>query len=332
MPTIGLRFDPPGPVFSIDESATMPQITAIATMPAAAGQSSTPMQFRWRVTVRFSRSNCVHSMGKVTEHPVITATTLVPNFTIPFTMVRGGDLSITVETMVGSRALRGSSNGLSIVGTNPSIPSLVTATTGAPPIFRKLMQLESGLRQFRAPECPLFSADNLGGVGLCQLTPPSSDDQVWDWKANVAGGLALYRAKEDHARRYPDLVRRGAQFRAQVAAYNAARQAAAAAHAPPTAHGRTGRPPPPTPTVPPVTVSVPDYTADELQLDTVCGFNGYAGGLHEYRLRTDENGLLVVHLNQGGRTGTAEWQRISAAERAATDARGDPNYVDDVLA
>lgn len=140
-------------------------------------------------------------MGKVTEHPVIAVTTLVPNLKIPFALVRGGDLTVSVEAVVGARTLRGEKSGMSIVGINPLMASLVTATTGAPLIFRKLMQLESRLRQFRAPNCPLFP-------------------------------------------------------------------------------------------------------------------------------KTDEHNLLVVHLDEGGRTGTAEWERIAAADR---DAAGDPNYVDDVL-
>lgn len=323
VPKIDIRFDPPGPEFAISEFALMPEITAIATLPSAGPSPASPLHFRWRVTLRFSRPSCQHAMGKVTEHPVITVTTFVPNLTIPFKLVRGGELSVSVETTIGTQTLRGESTGLSIVGTNPSIASLVTATTGAPPIFRKLMRLESQLRQFRAPNCPLFSADNQGGVGLCQITPPDSDDQIWDWKANVQGGLAVYREKEKRARRYPDLVRNGATFKKQVADYNKVRQAQAA-----VAAQATDRP---VPTISPVAVTVPDYTPEQLQLDTVRGYNGFAGGLHEYRLRTDERGLLVVHLDKGERNGTAEWQRISAAERARISTSGDPNYVDDVL-
>ena len=329
VPKIEIRFDPPGPEFAISESALMPEITAIATLPGALPSSASPPHFRWRITLRFSRPSCQHAMGKVTEHPVITVTTFVSNLTIPFKLVRGGDLTVSVETMIGTQAMRGEATGMTIVGTNPSIASLVTETTGAPPIFRKLMRLESQLRQFRAPNCPLFSADNLGGVGLCQLTPPDSDDQIWDWKANIRGGLAVWRAKEDRARRYPNLVRNGAAFHAQVAAYNKARQDEAVAQASSNAPSG-GRIParPPIPTIPPVTVTVPDYTPEQLELDTVRGYNGYLGGLHEYRLKTDANRHLAVHLDEGGRAGTAEWERIPASERGS---KGDPDYVDHVL-
>ena len=34
-----------------------------------------------------------------------------------------------------------------------------------------------------------------GGVGVMQLTPPSSDEQVWDWQANVNAGIGVFDNK-----------------------------------------------------------------------------------------------------------------------------------------
>ena len=335
-PAVTLSFSPPGPDFPIDEQAAMPEVTAIATL-SADMPSPTPPLYKWRVTLRSGGSGCQHSMGKVTSHPEIAKTTLVSSLSIPFTAVRGGELIVSVEVSVGVHVLTAISRGLRVVGTNPTIRGLVTATTGAPDAFKKLMRLESQLRQFRTPDCPLFSADNLGGVGLCQLTPPSSDDQVWDWKTNVSGGLALYREKERVARAYPAKVRASAEFKAQVKAYNDARATKAAAQPPnrPGAVTMHAVPKPP----PQVTIIVPDYTPEQLELDTIRAFNGFAGGVHEYRLKTDDDDLLVVTLDATGRTGTVEWERIPVADRTAMyeargiarNRRGDPGYVDDVL-
>jgi hypothetical protein len=177
----------------------------------------------------------------------------------------------------------------------------------------------------------LFSGDNAGGVGICQLTSPApTDDQVWSWKENLKGGKALWTSKENVAKAYPDHVRKSSDFLALVKAYNDQRAASAAAEA-----VKAGKPAPVTPAV---TVTLPDYTDDQLRLDTLRGFNGYAGQLHEYRVKVDANGLLVVTLGAGGAQGTAEWERISSADRIAfydkiglaANRRGDPNYVDDV--
>jgi hypothetical protein len=190
--------------------------------------------------------------------------------------------------------------------------------------FKKLMRLESGLRQFRAPLCPLFSSDRLGGVGICQITSPRpTDDQVWSWKANLRAGLDFYKAKEAVARSYARRVRESAEFARLVAEYNKVRAASA-------------KPPG---SLKALTIDLPDYNAEQLERDTVRAYNGYAGGLHEYRVKVDQRGLLVVDVAPGGTRGTAEWEAISASARIAEydkkgipqNHRGDPNYVDDVF-
>ena len=86
-------------------------------------------------------------------------------------------------------------------------------------------------------------------------------------------------------------------------------------------------------------IQLPEYTQEQLERDTVRGFNGYAGdGLHEYRVRLDAKGKLFVTVDAGGLNGTAEWERVSAADRIAVyQAKGlerrrwgDPDYVENV--
>jgi len=330
-PAVTLSFNPPGPQFAISEQCVMPSITATATLQNITPDPKIPLQFQWNVTLTFTGANCSHSQNRVISHTPITANTVVNTFPIRFTQIRGGDLSVSVAVRVGAVNLTAQSTGLKIVGTNPTVASLASAAP-ANDAFRKLLRLESGLRQFLAPACPLFSADNLGGVGLCQLTSPApTDDQVWSWKANLSGGVSLWNGKESVARAYPGQVRGSPAYQALMKAYNDQRAATAKAAAPP------GAPPPVTP---PITVNLPDYTADQLQRDTLRGFNGYAGGLHEYRVKVDANGLLVVTIAAGAAVGTAEWEELSAADRIAfynqagiaQNRRGDPNYVNDVEA
>ncbi len=330
---ITLSFVPFGPDFPMSADATMPAITVTAKLrqPPAA---SALLRFVWTIKLRSTSQGCAHGLGRITSHPDIVKTTDVNSLAIAFTQMRGGNLSIAVAVTVDGHDLTAERHDLQVIGTNPTVDNLRAQLPTAPDAFKKLMRLESALRQFRAGACPLWSADNLGGVGICQLTPPDNDDQIWDWKANVTGGLAFYHGKQTTARAYPGIVRRGPTFLAQVKAYNAKRAAAAKAAA--------GKAPAagPAAAVVPVIVRVPEYTPAQLELDTIRAYNGYAGGLHEYRLRTDADGILVVTLDAVGSGGVAEWERIPAADRTGYyDAvkipaghRGDPNYVDDVLA
>lgn len=219
---------------------------------------------------------------------------------------------VNVSVRVGSATLTAARRGLTIIGSNPS-PALIRAQANAiganKARFRKLMRQESSLEQFRANGWPKYSSDNLGGVGLCQITHPApTADQTWNWKSNLQAGWNLYLEKERIARRYPATVRASSAFRAMVQAWNAQ----------PARRG-----------LPPIAVRLPEYTADQLELDTIRGFNGYANGLHEFRVRVDARGLLVVTLDASGLNGAAEWERVPVVDRGRS---GDPNYVNNVEA
>jgi hypothetical protein len=80
----------------------------------------------------------------------------------------------------------------------------------------RLLRHESGLQQFRPVQYPYFSRDNLGRVGICQITNPRpTDDQVWSWKENLKRGLQLYKEKENVAKSYPRRVRERATFNSE---------------------------------------------------------------------------------------------------------------------
>jgi hypothetical protein len=358
-PSVELSFTPAGPEFSITEDCVMPTITAIAALKnyTPNAKAPVPLVFSWKATLIFKDAGCSYSCGRVIKHPELTQQGLSEKFPLKFTQVRGGDLTVSVTVTGGTLNVSKSSEKLKIIGTNPSVGTLTTyVQMPSRPGFRKLMRLESGLKQFRSPSCPLFSSDNFGGVGICQITKPApSDDEVWSWKANVAAGWKLYQSKEQEAKNYVKNLKTGAEFQALVKAYNDNRiaKAKAAAAVTPGVAGTAGAQPTSAPTAPvpglqpppagagevkPLTIELPDYTDEQLERDTLRGFNGWAGQLHEYKVKVDANGLLVVTMDASGLTGKAEWQLVTAADRTAyydkigldQNKRGDPNYVDDV--
>jgi hypothetical protein len=313
---VSIACQPTGPRFAITADAAMPDIVATARLDGVAiNPQGPPPMFEWSATLAFDggtgATTTPYGAGRRSQHAMM-GPSRGPRATwrMPFTQVRGGILTINVVVILGTTTLRASTTGLTLVGTNPTAASIRTFATGigADRVrFRKQMRQESSLEQFRQPGLwPKYSSDGLGGVGLCQITRPApTADETWDWKANVRAGWRLYLEKERIARAYPAAVRQGASFRRLVDEFNRGRAASR---------------------LPPVPVILPDFTPDQLELDAIRGFNGFANGLHEFRVRTLA-GQLVVTLNAAGTQGTAEWERVPVNERGNA---GDPNYVNNV--
>lgn len=74
--------------------------------------------------------------------------------------------------------------------------------------------------------------------------------------------------------------------------------------------------------------------ADQLRLDMIRGFNGFAGTdsfgnvLHEFRVPLDAAGNLIAAEQQGGKTAIVAWEQVPAADRPQRV--GDPSYVANV--
>ena len=145
---------------------------------------------------------------------------------------------------------------------------------------------------------------------------------MWNWTTNVAGGIQVFNQKVAAARNYPNQVRNSTGFKNLVTAFNQNR----------TAHG-----------LPTVQVTLPAFTSgdfnsnlQQLELDSIRGFNGWGGTdafgfpLHEFRVQVDSAGLLVVNIDATGTHGTGVWERVPVAARPQQF--GDPNYVNHVLA
>lgn len=349
-PVVILTFDPPGPEFSISTQSEMPAITATATIKNITPDPKVPLQFNWTVELSFNGSfrkhPVPHSLGRVIKHPTITQVTSTNQFKIPFSAVRGGDLRVKVAVKVNGTLLTATSEGLAIIGTNPS-PSELAAVADQTVAFRKLMWVESRFRHFMDSRqfsgMPYFSEDGLGGVGICQVTDPHpSDDQVWKWKENIAAGWQVYKGKEAIARKYPANFRSSKAFAAMVTTYNDERRRkaveAAAKAKPPVAAKDVPRKD--------LAITIPDFTEEQVQLETIRLYNGAPLHIHEYRPKMDTEktptgvALLLLTVDEANLKGTAEWERVPVDDRKQQykDAKlpeknwGDPNYVDDVMA
>ena len=263
-PKVVLSFTPAGPEYAISETADMPVIKATATLTNVTVKPGDTLEFNWIAKVEFNGHGCPHAMGRRTSHAHIHAKTTTGDWTIPFRQVRGGALTVTVGVQVNHHKLSATSSGLHIVGTNPT-PTSLLCVSYPNETFKKLMRLESGLVQFRGhpgatSKCPLFSSDNLGGVGICQITDPRpTDDEVWDWEANVEAGKRFWDAKEANSRAFATAQQTGHHFRDLVNAFN---------HRRAQQHAQA------------ITITLPDFTDDQLEKDTLRGYNGYAGGWH----------------------------------------------------
>ncbi len=108
--------------------------------------------------------------------------------------------TLTVVAAAGKESV---SITVKVKGTNPSATEVNTylGTKQNAEGFDKLLEHESHFRNFNAQGEPVKSFDN--GYGMCQLTaPPPGFEQVWNWKQNVDGGLALFATKRGDAVTY----------------------------------------------------------------------------------------------------------------------------------
>jgi hypothetical protein len=332
-PETKVTFDPPNKVFFITADARIPKIKASCQLPnlapAVSGQSNSPWAevqgYDWDVTVVLNPAGVPDAVGRSTSHIPIRFTTLVPELTLPFTQIRGGTLSVVVATTLQGQRVTGKAVA-EIRGTNPST-TLIRAEA-VPEILMKLMKLESSLRQFRTTHSragyPVFSHDGFGGVGLGQITHPRpTDDEVWDWKANVKAAKAQWESKsKNDAKKNLQNYASGSAFRELVRQYNQNRV-------------RTAQ-------LKPLTVTLPSVTDEMLENEAIRLYNGAprpnGHSLQEYTAEVDENGWLVVDAAPDNLHGAARWQEVTAASRTAfydsnnleRKYRGDPDYVNHV--
>jgi len=311
-PADGTAFD-----IAAGTAASGPQMPVIQAEVRFTGLDPDPTAtatFQWVVSIEFQCSDCRN--GRAREiNDQFGFTTIGGKATINFPRVRGGQLTIAVSANLPAQSFSTQTSELHLRGVNPPLDEISTACGND--IVQKMVMHESGSRQFNAPrdggvsECPLFSGDRMGGVGLFQITnPPPAPEDHWDWRANINHGLQILAQKRTSAANYPARVRNSLAFQSLVQRFNASRTA-------------------------PAEIVLPDFVQEQLDLDSVRGYNGWAGHdvfgnvLHEFRVPLDDSGNLVVNVGPDNR-GVIEWEQVPGADRPQNS--GDPNYVANVLA
>jgi peptidoglycan hydrolase-like protein with peptidoglycan-binding domain len=312
-------------VLAITGTPEMPLMSFQANVRGADPTVVFQTTFNWVLQISFNASACRNGPNRTINQTIRqsdTGAVLIPILRI----VRGGSLTVSVSATINGKVIRDRMSGIQIVATNPTRTAVFNALPNK--TMRRMVLQESGGKQFAAAAnggvgpCPLWSGDRLGGVGLFQITlPRPKDDEVWNWRSNIAGGLDIFAKKLAVARGYPTQVRTSAGFQQLVRAFNADR--------------RTRR-------LPPLTITLPEFTSgdfddnlQQLELDAIRGFNGFAGGdglghpLHEFRVALQRGRLKVVNIDEQAKTGEAEWERVPASQRPQKT--GDPNYVARVL-
>jgi hypothetical protein len=113
--------------------------------------------------------------------------------------VVGGKLVVMVKA--GDKEFKRS---VVILGSNPTEDLVKEFLRSIPNVtgFDKLLAQESHFKNFiNADSEPVVAGD--AGYGMTQLTHPSPTYvQIWNWKANVSGGAALYQQKQASAKSY----------------------------------------------------------------------------------------------------------------------------------
>src|SRR6266702_754025 len=92
-PSISMTYSPAGPAFPMTEQCEMPKITVTANLKGITPDPKVALQYRWTVTLVFTGTNCSHSLNRTIKHQDISVVTSVNKLLIPFSKLRGGDLT-----------------------------------------------------------------------------------------------------------------------------------------------------------------------------------------------------------------------------------------------
>ena len=327
---LSLELDPPptaGKYFITDEPEP-PSITVTAI-----GVGGSPSALQWDITVAvdatLTKELCApNAPAGIEDSFDFSPTESGQQIAIDFAgLVRGSRLSIAVTGMVNGCPVKAFAGSLRIGGTNPGHGDVEASLPHD--TLRAIACYESGQRQFDAPAsggtglCPLFGA--AGEVGIMQIAD-ASQDEIWDWRKNVATGITLFEEFTKRAQGYPGRVRESAGFKKAVDHFNQGRQSDELAA---------------------LNVMLPDFTSgnfdndlQQLERDAIRGYDGWHGTdrfgheLHEFEVAFTTVGveeiLRVDETDELARTGVAVWERVPPNARPL--GVGDANYVDGVMA
>jgi hypothetical protein len=212
-----------GPAFDITAEPQMPVITAQVRIigPVTATFNE------WTCSVFFAGADDCSNMPHFGEINFDEFTQVGgEQFTPSFDEVRGRTVSFSVRFTIGGLSIEAFAFA-GIRGTNPQRSAAQAALPHD--TLRQIACRESGQRQFDAPadggvgNCPLYSGDRLGRVGIMQVPDPTPD-HIWNWRLNVAKGIELFNERVAAAGEYPSRVKNSEGFRNLVEQFNQRRQ------------------------------------------------------------------------------------------------------------
>jgi hypothetical protein len=186
----------PSDNFKIQTDPRMPVVNSKVQVVGVVPDPTANARFLWETNVRYTARN--QRVIEETLTPVTQGNTYSPTWV----NIRGGDLTVSATLVRGvtSTACFKSVGKAKILGINPTQADIQGAIPD--PIIMNIICHESSYRQFNTggeraglPN-EMLEPDGRVGVGLMQITTPTpDDDDFWNWRANIASGVAIWNSK-----------------------------------------------------------------------------------------------------------------------------------------
>jgi hypothetical protein len=203
-PGIEVTVDDPPNGFDISTAPEMPQVVAHARVTGVDPDPTANTIFRWE-TNRTQKFCNVRDVEETTQAQIFGG-----EFRPIFPGIIGGTLKMKATIFKNGKLCASKEVMKTIRGIDPSRADQ-DPVLGSD-LARSIACQESfGGHQFRpSPGGPVLRCEPDGriGVGILQVTTPSPSDQAfWNWRRNIAEGLAILQAKGADAAGYPGRVR-----------------------------------------------------------------------------------------------------------------------------
>ncbi|NUT78861.1 hypothetical protein HNO86_27850 [Pseudomonas sp. C1C7] len=186
-------------VFKITQDAQLPSIV-FEFHSKTAGEFQWSWVIEWEAKVRGLRERARKNSVLQTFSESGAFTSNSTSWTVDLCgKVLGGTL--TVKVNVGGKIL---TRSVLLKGQNPTRESIASYVTSLEDMFgfEKLLEQETGSKHFIDLDGePITAFDK--GYGITQMTQPAPNfEQVWNWKANILAGSAVYKDKVRIAKKY----------------------------------------------------------------------------------------------------------------------------------
>jgi hypothetical protein len=191
-------------ILRIEDVPTMPAMNVAANILEVDPDPTSTTNFSWTLDISYTGPD-----GRTTLASYSTTSNIGGRwnpYDSPATNVRGGDAALYVSAQREQQTLADHTSGVRLLGTNPSRASVNAILGGFPATNIACWESRHRLAQFGPDGLPSFGLPH--GYGIMQLdNPPASPEAIWNWRVNVADGLALIAQKQKDANRYPARIR-----------------------------------------------------------------------------------------------------------------------------